>query len=86
MAKNRYQVVFYRPERYSPACVGTVLKAYKNERSAIAHAERVNARHCRTTRTGRNPRAWVEVFRVGLGTTYVCTPVIVPSVGEIGYW
>lgn len=82
--KNRYHVLLWR--KVGSSIVGQVCGEFKAIGPARKRAEKLARKHCvETAHTARRPRAWVDLHKVGVGCVEEIDPVIVPSVGELGW-
>ena len=89
--KRKFEVQLEKPSRMFNGWNVVASKACRTERAAIALAHRWLAKHPEvTTRTQRRERCWTVTIvdrRTGHTHMHVEPPqVIVPSVGELGYW
>jgi hypothetical protein len=84
--RNPYEVIYWKRDNYGYAKPVTK-RRFKSFKSAYRWAEKMNNRHtCETKYTVNRPRAWVDVYRDGIGIVEELQAVIVPSVGELCYW
>ena len=84
---KRYQVDYHVPCRYSRNHETVWSKRFVSRSSAYKAAERMNARHCHETRYrlhSRRPEVLLRDLKAGEYITL--DPILVPSVGELGYW
>lgn len=83
--RNPYEACFWQQERYSGALAIKTRIRFKNLHSAMKWAEKMNGRHCQETKYVRRRTTYVDIYKNGKCIIEL-QPVIVPSVGELGWW
>jgi hypothetical protein len=86
---NKYQVILWRRVNpYHIYLTPQTCGSYKSYNSAYKHAVKLNNKHCRETKYFANGRrnSFVEIYKPNKGVITELEPIIVPSVGELGYW
>jgi hypothetical protein len=89
MAKQaHFTVTLETPNTFDSGYTIAHSRSFRSENSAMRHAEKLRDRHCSATRyTLRARRAEVYVCSAKRPREHTrLDPVIVPSVGELGYW
>jgi len=88
---NRYKLTLEQPHKYEAGWRPVHTRSFKTLDSAKRAAIRLLDRHPNeVTRGGRRPRSWTSTIsdaRTGWTIMHIDAPeVLVPSVGELGYW